>query len=168
MLAVDPYLRGTVEGVRLVSLEEALSLADIITIHSSGENCILRKKEFAIMKKGIFLLNAARGNAIDEDALLDGLEKEIIRGAWIDVFKNQYLIILIDNICRNISGNDFAKKAVTHGYFPSGLVTYYGLLFLQCLTGQSGVTIHRVRHQGQDHDGITSPDYETINQQFRK
>jgi len=89
LLIVDPYFDKTAKGVKVVSLEEAIPPADVIIIHASGENCILRKKEFTLMKKGIFLLNAARGNAVDEDALVDALEKKTVKGAWIDVFKNE-------------------------------------------------------------------------------
>jgi len=87
MLAVDPHLSEPVAGVPLVSLEEALPQADILTLHCSGETCLLGKNEFARLKPGAFVMNAARGGLIDEAALLNGLEQKIIAGAWLDTFE---------------------------------------------------------------------------------
>jgi len=87
MLAVDPHLSEPVAGVPLVSLEEALPQADVLTLHCSGETCLLGKKEFALLKPGAFVMNAARGGLIDEAALLNGLEQKTIAGAWLDTFE---------------------------------------------------------------------------------
>src|SRR3989338_3141458 len=76
VLAVDPLLHSVTDSIPLVSLEEALPRADIITIHCSGDNCILGSKEFKIMKGGVYLLNSARGNVIDEYALIEALKQK--------------------------------------------------------------------------------------------
>ncbi len=89
LLAVDHNLQGTVEGVEIISLEKALSTADIITIHSSGEEQIIGEKEFKLIKKGTFLLNAARGGLVDEEFLLHALGNGIIAGAWLDTFSTE-------------------------------------------------------------------------------
>jgi D-3-phosphoglycerate dehydrogenase len=72
-----------------MSLEQALPLADIITVHSSGSACILGAKELAIMKSGSFLLNAARGDLIDESALTKALDEGKIKGIWMDTFNQE-------------------------------------------------------------------------------
>lgn len=89
VLAVDPYLMEPVTDVPLVSLEEALPRADILTLHCSGEACLLGEKELALLKPGAFVLNAARGGLIDETALLNGLEQGKIAGAWLDTFEEE-------------------------------------------------------------------------------
>lgn len=69
-----------------VSLEEALSSADIVSLHASGNSVILGCREFDLMKPGVFILNAGRGNLIDEKALLSAIEKGVVAGAWLDTF----------------------------------------------------------------------------------
>lgn len=89
ILAVDPFLPEPAEDVPLMSLEDALPQADIITLHCSGETCVLGEKELALLKPGVFLLNAARSGLIDESALLKTLDEGRIRGAWLDTFEQE-------------------------------------------------------------------------------
>ncbi len=86
LLAVDHDLQGTVEGVEVKPLDKALSVADIITIHSSGDQQIIGSEEFKLIKKGTFLMNAARGGLVDESSLIEALESGKIAGAWLDTF----------------------------------------------------------------------------------
>jgi D-3-phosphoglycerate dehydrogenase len=67
-------------------LQEALVAADIVTLHASGNAAILGSKEFECMKRGVFLLNASRGDLVDENALLNALDNGIVAGAWLDTF----------------------------------------------------------------------------------
>ena len=91
ILAVDPYLKEIgYKGSAIVSeINDALPKADIILIHSSGEEPILTRKEFGIIKKGAFLLNASRGPLVDEIALIEALDDKTISGAWLDVFSHE-------------------------------------------------------------------------------
>lgn len=90
VIVVDPHLTDNAAGdfVRL-SLEQALPLADIITLHSSGEDCLISGREIALMKPGVFLLNVARGGLIDEETLVKALETGKVAGAWLDTFKKE-------------------------------------------------------------------------------
>lgn len=74
------------EGVEQMSLRKALPEADIITLHASGETCVLSAETFAVMKDGVFLCNAARGGNVDENALVDALRTGKVAGAWLDAF----------------------------------------------------------------------------------
>ncbi len=85
-IAVDPYVKQEAQGVEFFPLERALALADIVTIHCSGEGQILGEKEFELLKENVFLLNASRGGIIDEQVLAQALENGKIAGAWIDTF----------------------------------------------------------------------------------
>jgi len=89
LLVVDPFLQGPIDDIPVMPLEEALPKADIITLHSSGEDCVLGKREFQLIKPGAFVLNAARGGLIDEDALISALEDGTLQGAWLDTFKQE-------------------------------------------------------------------------------
>lgn len=79
LLAVDPASSS-------LSLKEALPQADIVCLHLSGKDQVLGKEEFSLMKKGVFILNAARGEAIDELALAEALKEGRVAGACLDVF----------------------------------------------------------------------------------
>lgn len=89
LMAVDPALQGIVEQTPVVSLEEALAQADIITLHLGGTFKVLGKREFSLMKDGVFILNAARGGVIDEDSLLEAIKVGKVAGAWIDTFTQE-------------------------------------------------------------------------------
>jgi D-3-phosphoglycerate dehydrogenase len=88
VLAVDPYLEPAAD-LPLVSLEEALPRADILTLHCSGDFCLLGERELALLKPGAFVLNAARGGLVDEAALLKALGTGRIAGAWLDAFEQE-------------------------------------------------------------------------------
>jgi len=84
ILTVDPQVTNDLGSS--VSLDEALSKADIVTLHCSGEDVLLGKNEFVKMKDGVFVLNGARGTNIDEDALIEALDSGKVAGAWLDTF----------------------------------------------------------------------------------
>ncbi len=88
VIAHDPYVDDAgVEGVRLVSLDELLGEADIISVHTPAvDKPILGREEFGKMKDGAIVINTARGGVVDEDALLEALNSGKLWGAGIDVF----------------------------------------------------------------------------------
>lgn len=71
------------------SMEEMLAKADFITLHVPGGRVILGEAEFAKMKNGAYIINAARGGVIDEAALLAALDSGKLAGAGLDVFDNE-------------------------------------------------------------------------------
>ena len=86
IVVYDPYLQSQIGYRKTERIEDVLPAVDIITIHSSGESCLLAEKEFSLIKDGVFILNASRGNAIDEQSLIGALEKKKVMGAWLDTF----------------------------------------------------------------------------------
>jgi len=88
ILITDPYLQDQSlgNGQRVVSLEEGLSEADVVSLHASGKDVILNDEKFRIMKPGAILMNSARGELVDENALIQALEEGIVSGAWFDSF----------------------------------------------------------------------------------
>lgn len=86
LLAVDPLLNGVVNGITILTLDEALPQSHIISIHASGSSEILGEKEFLRMRPGSYVINTGRGGLIDELALCAALEKGIVAAAWLDTF----------------------------------------------------------------------------------
>lgn len=93
LLAYDPYPNAAAAeklGVKLVSPETLIESSDIISLHAPAtqENYHLFNKDvMAKMKKGSFLVNAARGALVDLDALADALQSGQIAGAALDAFE---------------------------------------------------------------------------------
>ena len=71
-----------------VGFNKILSQSDFISVHVPGGD-LIGNNEIAKMKDGVFLLNAARGGVINEQALLDALESNKVAGAALDVFTNE-------------------------------------------------------------------------------
>ncbi|CDY57736.1 BnaC03g77030D [Brassica napus] len=95
VIAHDPYApadRAHAIGVELVSFDEALATADFISLHmplTPATNKILNDETFAKMKKGVRIVNVARGGVIDEDALVRALDAGIVSQAALDVFTKE-------------------------------------------------------------------------------
>lgn len=89
IMAVDTNAPDKIADVRFCSLKEALSEADIISIHVSGADEIIGSNEFKLIKQGAFLLNASRGEVINENDLIQALDSGRIKGAWLDVFVDE-------------------------------------------------------------------------------
>lgn len=92
LYVVDPLsCQEGIEGdnIRVVSLEEGLKEADLITIHASGEDLILGKQQFSLLKQGVFILNAGRGGQIDENLLLEAVKNGQVQGVWLDSFSKE-------------------------------------------------------------------------------
>ena len=84
VIARDPYAsadRARAIGVELVSFDQAITTADFISIHmplTPTTSKILNDDTFAKMKKGVRIVNVARGGVIDEDALVRALDAGIV------------------------------------------------------------------------------------------
>ncbi|KAF3528966.1 hypothetical protein DY000_02036613 [Brassica cretica] len=95
VIAHDPYApadRAHAIGVDLVSFDEALATADFISLHmplTPATSKILNDETFAKMKKGVRIVNVARGGVIDEDALVRALDAGIVAQAALDVFTKE-------------------------------------------------------------------------------
>lgn len=78
-------------NVPTVPYNEVLAKSDFITLHIpfGGGKPLIGAEEIASMKKGVYLINTARGGAIDESALLAALGSGQVAGAGLDVFENE-------------------------------------------------------------------------------
>ena len=76
--------------IDISDMDTLLAHSDFISIHvPSTDKPILSSSEIAKMKKGVVLVNTARGGTIDEDALLEGLNNGQVAAAGLDVFVNE-------------------------------------------------------------------------------
>ncbi len=95
VLANDPFMSHEMAKkyeVELVSMEDIFKKADFITVHTpltDETRGIIDSKAISMMKKGVRILNCARGGIVDEKALLEGIEKGIVAGAALDVFPSE-------------------------------------------------------------------------------
>ena len=95
--AYDPFLPPSAAGhgsVPLKTLDELLGWADVVTLHvprTKETTHLVNARTLALMKPGAYLVNAARGGLVDEDALLDALDDGHLAGAALDTFATEPL-----------------------------------------------------------------------------
>lgn len=93
VLAYDPFVKAAPEGIKLVgSLDELLEAADFVSLHlpsTPKTRGIISKDAFERMKRGAYLINTARGEIVDEDALVEALKTRTIAGAALDVLRDE-------------------------------------------------------------------------------
>jgi D-3-phosphoglycerate dehydrogenase len=95
VIAYDPFLtleRALELGVEKVELDELLARADFITLHTpltDQTRGILSRENLAKTKRGVRIINCARGGLIDEAALKEALDSGHVAGAALDVFETE-------------------------------------------------------------------------------
>ncbi|MBI2827248.1 MAG: dehydrogenase [Planctomycetia bacterium] len=93
-------------GVRLVPLEELLSTADFVSLHARltpASRRSIGRGQLALMKPTAFLVNVARGELVDQAALVEALRARRIAGAALDVYEHEPLpaedpLLALDNV----------------------------------------------------------------------
>ncbi len=92
VMAYDPFINPEVIetlGIRGATLDELLAQADYITVHTPltpETRSLLNKAAFEKMKKGVFVLNCARGGIVEENDLYEAIKQGKVAGAALDVF----------------------------------------------------------------------------------
>ena len=95
VIAYDPYIAPSVfdkAGAQAVSLDDLLTRADIITVHTPLDDetrGMIGAAQFAKMKDGVIVLNIARGGIYQEEALAEALKSGKVAGAAIDVYESE-------------------------------------------------------------------------------
>lgn len=104
VIAHDPYPPPAMKGVKLASLDEVIRQSDFISLHSlltPETRHMINTASLARMKKGVFLMNLARGELIDEDALYGACKSGQVAGAALDVYSQEPYtgpLLELDNI----------------------------------------------------------------------
>lgn len=100
VIAVDPFVKEATIGIEISGAEQVIQIniktttmldlfnqSDIITIHiPKADKPVIGMEELAMLKRGVILINTARGGVFNEDALISGLSSGQIGGAGLDVF----------------------------------------------------------------------------------
>ena len=105
VLAFDPYfttkdleisfheslnLKPLTVTINMISKEEVLQNSDFITLHvPGGQEAVIGKAEFDLMKQGVGLVNCARGGVVDEKAMTEALTNGKLAFAGVDVFETE-------------------------------------------------------------------------------
>lgn len=103
VIAYDPFINKVTIDVEVanqtvsvnistIELDSLLAQADFVTLHIPAQadgKAVLGNEEFAKMKDGVIIANAARGGVIDEDALMTNLDSGKVAAAALDVFVNE-------------------------------------------------------------------------------
>lgn len=125
-IAYDIYENKEVKasGVPYVSLEEMWKQADVITLHAplTDDNYhMIDSRAISQMKKGVMIINTARGGLIDSEALISGIESGKIGGAGLDVVENEFGLYYYDHKSDIL---DNRELAVLRG-FPNVTVSHH-------------------------------------------
>lgn len=92
VLGHDPIVKKTADWVRMVSFNELLRAADVVTLHVPGRSDgkhLIGGSELKLMKHGSTLINTARGSLVDLSALLEGLSENRPARAALDVYPSE-------------------------------------------------------------------------------
>jgi D-3-phosphoglycerate dehydrogenase len=95
VLAYDPFVSADKTkslGFTLASFDDVIQASDFISIHApktTDTKGILDAKAFARMKKGVYIVNCARGGIVVEKDLLAALESGVVKGAGVDVYEKE-------------------------------------------------------------------------------
>lgn len=110
VLAYDPYVKIADPWVtQLSSFEELLATADIVSVHvhlDGTTSGLFGRERFAQMKPGAYFVNTARGEIVDEQALIEALESGHLQAAAVDVVKGENT--------EEVYGNSLVEYARTH------------------------------------------------------
>jgi len=92
LIAFDPFVKTSGDATEMVDLPALLARADVISLHAAAtreNHHLLNAAAFASMKRGVFLINVARGTLVDEGALFNALSSGQVAGAALDVFESE-------------------------------------------------------------------------------
>lgn len=97
VLMFDRYPDAALENeqAKFATFDELLAKSDIVTLHvpyTKENHYLLNESAFAKMKRGAFVINTARGELIDTEALLDALKSGQIGGAGLDVLEEERVL----------------------------------------------------------------------------
>lgn len=112
IIGFDLYENDSLRDIlEYVDLDTLLKEADVITLHApllDSTHHIINKENIAKTKQGVVIVNCARAELVDTDALIEGIESGHIGAAALDVFPNEIGIVHTDNRMRTYSNHQLA------------------------------------------------------------
>lgn len=118
VLAYDPYpneLLAETLDFSYVPLKRLLQNSDVISLHvplSPATKHLINRKNISLIKKGALFINTARGGLVETRALIQGLDKGILRGVGLDVLEEEELLIEEKHMLRRGGKNERELKAI--------------------------------------------------------
>jgi D-lactate dehydrogenase len=146
VLAVDPFEDAhLVElGISYVSLHEALTKADIVTLNCpliEQTHHLIDETAISVMKPGAMLVNTGRGALIDTKAVLDALKSGQLGSLALDVYEEESELFFEDRSDEIIDDDVFARLLT----FPNVLITaHQAFLTREALAAIAETTLHNV------------------------
>lgn len=93
IIVADPFLKNCDEDyVTLVSMDELLQQADIVTLHARSNGAIMTEREFDMMKPNSYIINTARSYLVDPEAFQRAMDSGKLLGAAFDVYETEPVI----------------------------------------------------------------------------
>lgn len=92
ILVHDPFISESAYdfiNFRFVDKKTLLKRSDVITLHARAKSAIIQEDDFAQMEKRPYLINTARSVLVDQRALKNALDQDLLLGAAIDVFETE-------------------------------------------------------------------------------
>lgn len=140
ILAYDPYIdkkKAAEKGIEMKdSLEEIFTQADIISIHvplTAETRGLVSRELLSMLKPSAVFINFARGEIVDEDALLELLKKGRIYGAALDAFSQEPLpdnspFFELDNVILSPHGASFTEECRSRmsQYLAEDIIDFFG------------------------------------------
>jgi D-lactate dehydrogenase len=115
ILAYDPYPAKKAD-FEYVTLDTLLSQSDVISLHcplTEETIRILDENAFIKMKPGVFIINTSRGALVDSAALLSALNSKKVRGACLDVYKEE-ASLFFEDFSGSIIHDDLLALLISH------------------------------------------------------
>jgi len=110
---------ATQNNVRYLPIEDALRMADVVTLHVPGAvetRDLISRKRFDIMKDGVVIINTSRGDVVDARALLRALSSGKVAAAGLDVLPGENSLFREDARIRTLHGDrgDLETQLANH------------------------------------------------------
>lgn len=125
ILAYDPYPSEELKGIaQYVTLEEIFQESDVLSLHvplNEESYHLVNAKTLASMKDGVVIINTARGELIDTEAAIAGIESQKIGALGLDVLEGEGGIYFQDHRCDILKNRQMAYLR----QFPNVVVTHH-------------------------------------------
>lgn len=96
-------------------LEGMLKVADCVLLacpHTAETHHLLNRETFAVMKRGVRVVNIGRGKCVDEEALADAIDEGIVAGAGLDVYHDEYVSSLRSRGCALLTRDTIYRPTI--------------------------------------------------------
>jgi D-lactate dehydrogenase len=143
ILASDPYPsdHAISLGAEYVSLDTLFANSDVISLHCplmDDNKHLLNKKTFALMKKGVTIINTSRGGLLNANDAIEALKSGRIGGLGLDVYEEEEHLFFNDHSSEIITDDTFRRLSACHNVIFTG---HQAFLTKEALTSIAQTTL---------------------------